>query len=64
MDEATVTIRVTSEQRQWLNEIVAAMMMKGRRISHSEVIECVKELLPVEQVIECLTKGEVQVTKP
>ncbi len=56
MDEATVTIRVTPAQRQWLNEIVAAMMMRGQRVSHSEVIKCIRELLPADKVVECLVK--------
>lgn len=58
MDEATVTVRLTPAQRQWLNDIVAGMLVKGRRVSHSEVIECVKELMPVEQVIKCLAEAK------
>lgn len=58
MDEATVTIRVTPELRQWLNEVVATMMLKGRRVSHYEVLECIKEQMPVNKVVECLAKEE------
>ena len=52
------TIRATPEFQEWINGIQARLLAANVRVSHKEILDCMRELVSVDKVIECLTRPD------